>query len=466
MTTPDPRDEQIAELKKQLAERDARIAQLEKLVEQLRVEIERLRRGKRQAAPYSRDKCTAEAKRPGRKAGSGPFANRPPPSPLEVSERVAVERPTGCPCGGSLEALGFEEVSNTDIPPAPKPRVTVYRVPICRCRKCGRTVRGVHPDVAPDQYGATAHRLGDRVMAAAHALHYGTGVPVRKVPAVLQELTGVAITQSAITQDALRRAEREVGDEYQKLRDSIQEDAVVHTDDTGWRVNGKPAQLMTFASEDKTVFQIRGQHRNEEVREVLPSDFKGTMVTDRGRSYDAQELDHVRQQKCVFHVRRSIDEVLETKVGKARWFGEKLKALLLGSLQLWHVFQEGDYLRFWIHAPWFKGEITGHLRPRTLEDPDNQRLLDELGWHHDRGNLLRFLDDPSIPPTNNLAERELRPAVIARKVSQCSKNDRGAYAHAAFASVVRTLKRQGAPSIVDALYNKFHSARAPPPSTR
>ena len=65
-------------------------------------------------------------------------------------------------------------------------------------------MRGTAPGLAADQYGATAHRVGPSVMAAAHALHYGVGVPQRKVPGVLQELTGVTITQSALAQDALR----------------------------------------------------------------------------------------------------------------------------------------------------------------------------------------------------------------------------------------------------------------------
>jgi hypothetical protein len=71
--------------------------------------------------------------------------------------------------------------------------------------------------------------------------------------------------------------------------------------------------------------------------------------------------------------------------------------------------------------------------------------LNELGWHHERGNLLRFLHEPAvIEPTNNLAERALRPAVIARKVSHCSKNERGASTFAAFKSVIGTLKRAAA----------------------
>ena len=59
-----------------------------------------------------------------------------------------------------------------------------------------------------------------------------------------------------------------------------------------------------------------------------------------------------------------------------------------------------------------------------MPDPSNQHLLDDLRWRHAHGDLLRFLDDPRIEPTNNRAERALRPVVIARKVSQCSKNKR------------------------------------------
>jgi transposase len=87
--------------------------------------------------------------------------------------------------------------------------------------------------------------------------------------------------------------------------------------------------------------------------------------------------------------------------------------------------------------------LTEHLTPRKLSDADNQRLLNELGWHHQRGNLVRFLEDPSIPPTNNAAERALRPAVIARKVSHCSQTEGGARAFSAFCSVIRTAVKQG-----------------------
>jgi transposase len=108
-------------------------------------------------------------------------------------------------------------------------------------------------------------------------------VPFRKVPAILKELTGITVTQSALTQDALKQSEGPVGQAYEQLRAKIKDAPFVHTDDTGWRTAGRPAQLMVFETDEETVFQIRPQHRNEEVREVIPSDYAGVMVTDRGR---------------------------------------------------------------------------------------------------------------------------------------------------------------------------------------
>ena len=104
-------------------------------------------------------------------------------------------------------------------------------------------------------------------------------------------------------------------------------------------------------------------------------------------------------------------------------------------------------------------EVSHHLRDRPLSDRDNGRLQNELGWHDDRGNLLRFLDDGGIEPTNNRAERALRGAVIARKVSHCSKNETGADAFSAFTSVIRTLARHGGDqSAVDGLCGVFSGA--------
>ena len=389
-------------------------ASLTATVKELRRQLAAAQRsGKRQAAPFSKGRRTDKPRRPGRKPGMGNFSYRKPPSPDELSGPpvdVSVDD-DNCPgCGGVLEQEGVDVAYVTDIPAMPRPQVTEYRVQICRCVSCGRRVRGRHRDVGPDQYGASAHRVGRRVMAAAHVLHYGVGIPVRRVPVVLRALTGVELSQSAITQDALRRVQGAVGDAYQRLRESVRESAVVHTDDTGWRVDGEGAFLMAFETEDAMVYQVRGRHRNEEVREVVPGDYGGVMVTDRGRSYDAQALSGVRQQKCLAHVLRSISEVVETKRGRGRSFGKRLSGLLREAMELRQSYRRGEASDYVAETERLRREVSYHLRDRPMPDRDNGRLQNELGWHDDRGNLLRFLDDPGIEPTNNRAERALRGA--------------------------------------------------------
>ena len=83
------------------------------------------------------------------------------------------------------------------------------------------------------------------------------------------------------------------------------------------------------------------------------------------------------------------------------------------------------------------------LRDRVLSDADNQRLLDGIGRQHDCGLVLLFLERPEIEPTNNRAERGLGGAVIARKVSHCSKNERGAGIYEAMKTVTATLALRG-----------------------
>jgi len=238
-----PRDD----LRKQLEEREAEVVDLHDRLEQAQRENDRLRQENEQlrqelkaagrGKTKGQSKRKAKRKRPGRKAGKGPFTFRSAPPSAAASEppvevKVTI---TQCPCcGGDLRWERTDPVTVTDMPEPPQPEVKSYAVEVRRCERCGQRVRGQHPDVAPDQYGATAHRVGPRVKAAAHVVHYGMGVPVRKVPAILREFTGIRITQSALTQDALKRAEGVIGNAYQELRDGVATAPVVYTDDTGW----------------------------------------------------------------------------------------------------------------------------------------------------------------------------------------------------------------------------------------
>ena len=432
--------------------------------QELRAKVECLsREKKRQAAPFSRGTRAKQPKRPGRKPGQGTFSFRQAPRPEEISE-PPVDVPItleSCPdCGSKLAEQRVDLAYVTDLPPMPRPKVTQYRVWVCRCTGCGRQVRGQHPDLAPDQYGATAHRVGKRGMAAAHTLHYQIGLPVRKVPAVLQSLVGLRLTQGAISQDALRWAKGTVGATYQGLCSSVRDSSAVYTDDTGWKVGGENAHLMAFDTDQATVYQVRSRHRHQEVQEVVPQDYQGVMVTDRGRSYEDKSFRRVKQQKCLAHLQRTLSDVLARKKGRARDLAERARELLRLAVELWEEYHWGSREEFDNWVPEVRLAMSYHLRDRPLKDQDNQKLLRILRHYHQRGDLLRFLDQPEVEPTNNRVERRLRPAVIARKVFQCSKTWLGAYAFAAFTSVIQTLLKKGTPSsVVEALVDLFRHPR-------
>src|ERR671914_1136898 len=152
-----------------------KLIELEASVQDLRGEVDRLtREKKRQAAPFSKGTRVRQPMRPGRKPGQGTFSFRQTPRPEEITQppvAVPVTLEAGPGCGGKLKEHRMDFAYVTELPPRPRPRVTQYQVWVCRCLRCGRRVRGEHPDLAPDQYGATAHRLGPRAMATAHALH-------------------------------------------------------------------------------------------------------------------------------------------------------------------------------------------------------------------------------------------------------------------------------------------------------
>lgn len=448
----------IVELEKQVASLEKKVAESEKQVRELIAKL-----GGRRAS-HSKGKGYGPHRKPGRKAGQGPFTRRGEPATSDVKRCVnAPVMAPRCPrCGGAWRRR-TETASTTDAP-EPRPVVTVFEVEVCECEDCGVVVRGEHPELPPAQRGATAHRIGTRAKAAAHALHYGIGVPRQQVPAVLKELTGVSITQSALTQDALKRAEQ-LQPAVAQLRKDVVSDTSVNTDDTGWRIGGTPAFMMNFNNRDTSVVQIRYQHRSNEVLEVIPATYTGVVGTDRGVAYDARVFDTVKQQKCNGHIIRNVNEAMERQDEANRWFGRDLVETLRRAMRLRrdHLAGVVDELGFALAGCDLNEELSRLLRPRSLADPDNQRLLDGLGWHQRRGNLLRYLEDPRIEPTNNSSERDLRGSVKARKVSHCSKNARGANATAAHLSLILTIRRRlKGSSLVNALIDLFQTGLAPP----
>ena len=430
--------------------------QLEKCIEELK------RANARSATPFSKGKSKPKNQRKksgrkGRKNGDkGEFKRREEPEPKENDqvERITAEFDQAdqslkngvCPeCGKALE-IQIENASTIDTPTDPVRLIKIFEVPVARCT-CGFCQRGEHPELAQGQHGATAHRTGPNIKAMGLALHYEFGVTLRKVPAILESLNGISISQSAITQCALKLGNEggAIAELAEQNRQKIAGSDYVYTDDTGWKIDGTIAYLMGFGTKDTAYYQIRHHHRAKEVAEVINESFDGILITDRSPTYDAKRFADLDKQKCLSHILENLSKLEKKKKGPAKVFARKLKELLRRMFDLWHQQRDGTVTtdQYQKEGEKLTAELEKLLTDRQLKDPDNNSMLYELGRQEDEGNLTRFLQDPNIEPTNNFAERLLRPAVIARKVSQCSKNELGANAYAAFKGVFTTWKLRG-----------------------
>ena len=146
------------------------IAQVKVLVEEnarQKKRIEQLERQvKRHVAPHGRETPKADPKPPGRRAGQGTFSFKHTPARDKVTRLIDVEPANICPaCQTPLDGTAYK----TDLAwitelPRVQPEITQYNVPVTTSPACGKDVRLEHPDLCSSQRGATAHRLGKRLV--------------------------------------------------------------------------------------------------------------------------------------------------------------------------------------------------------------------------------------------------------------------------------------------------------------
>jgi hypothetical protein len=187
------------------------------------------------------------------------------------------------------------------------------------------------------------------------------------------------------------------------------------------------------------------------VETILGTDYAGVLVSDCFLAYDPLTC---AQSKCVGHLLRRCKELQEMKSGRAVQFTRDLAYLLRAASTLKE--RRGQLSEHGYQVACGRLEAAlDRLLARNLTDPDNARFAKTL--RKQRPRLLTFLYHDAVPPTNNAAERELRPAVVVRKTGGCNRTDAGAEAHAILASVLRTCQKQGFDP-VEVLKYVLHSA--------
>ena len=447
---PNPKDQQIAELKEQLSQaleiiqkQQKQIERLQEMVQQEQAELEYLKRiGKRQATPFARRHWVEKPKRPGRKAGKGKFAHRELPKVLKISETKEARLP-GCPaCGSKLRAVRKHEQFVTDIPVV-EVKTTHFVTYSGFCGACQKRVRSQHPEQISHATGAAGVMVGPRAKALAADLKHRLGVSYGKVSEVLNDAFGLQVSRSGWCQadQKLAHSARPV---YEELLDAIRQCSVVNADETGWRIGTLSAWLWVFTHRDVTVYTIRANRSSDVVLDILGVHFAGILTSDGHLAYDDGRLKDWLKQQCLSHLLRDLKEMNETKTGRAVHFARQATGLLQEALALKRQKPTLPPRTFSRQAHSLEARLDRLITAsRRFSDPDNARFAKRLRKH--RPHLLRFLYVENLEPTNNLAERMLRPAVITRKTNGCNRTQNGAVAHSVLSSVLVTCHQHSLP---------------------
>ena len=456
----DPRDQRIAKLEAQLRERDQLIAALQGKVQRLEEELEKTKRaGKRQATPFARKKRAAKPKRPGRKKGQGKFSYRRKPAPEEVKETKKALLDCCPDCGGPLTQRKEHEQFVVDIPPV-EPEITRYVTYSGHCSCCQRRVRSRHPEQISDASGAAGVIVGPRAKAMAADMKHRFGLSYGKVCDLLDDAFGLRVSRGGWCQADMRLADQALP-VYEELVETLRESAVVHADETGWRIGTLSAWLWVFTNRETTVYTIRHSRGHEVVVDILGAEFAGVLNSDCFLAYDAKALNDWLKQKCVAHLLRNLSEIEASKTRGAVRFARNVTALLRETLRLKAEKPDLPGKTFTKRATVLEEQLDQLIHERRqFTDPDNARFAKRLRKH--REHLLRFLYVDELDATNNQAERQLRPAVITRKTTGCNRVAGGAEAHSILASVLVTCHQRAIP-ILDFLV-ELQRASANPPS--
>jgi transposase len=417
----------------------ATIEQLKSDNEALKMKLEKGRKpptnSSNSSQPPSRDQ-KPNAPKDRRKCRHGPPHGHAKHEREFVAEpdHVVEVRPQVCEeCRGDLSMeIGFLAAVNqiTELPEA-KAEVIEVRQYEVKCPGCG------HKQTAEPPAGLEmARTFGARLEATVVYFRQEQHMSYIRTESALRDLHGVKISPGGIDkimQRAGRHAERHMG----PIQNEIQQSKVIHSDETGSRVDGQNWWQWVFCSATAVLHVIRSNRSVDVIKEVMADHFAEAWVSD---CYSAQmKAPSGERQLCLAHQLRNLQAVVDRYPGS--FWPRAMQALFRSAV---HSYNRRDHLS----PPEFQAQvqrierICNRLLKRPLEQPEAKRLFKR--YHKYRNCLFVFLHRTDVSPTNNVSERYLRPSVVHRKVMGCFRSGWGARAYAALASVIATAALTGA----------------------
>jgi transposase len=359
------------------------------------------------AAPL-RPKRPPRGKRRGAQHGH-PGAHRALLPPEQVDD-LQLHRPLCCPhCHADLptslpECAPAERRQIVEVP-AVRPQVTEHQLLCVQCPHCAVPVRASMPADTPP--GA----FGPNLLALVALLHGRFRLSEREVRSLLDDLFGIDMALGSVAA-ACQTVSTALQPAYQQVQQALAGQKVANADETGWKQAGQRRWLWVAVSGICTVFRV-ATGRNQAALSALLGGFQGVLGSDRLSTYDVWPV--ARRQLCWAHLKRNITWFSEREGRVQAWAAQLLKQVA-ALFTYWHQFRSGAIDR---------RELGRRLEPvqqqmhalleqgQQLPLPKAVRFSNELleRWRA----LWAFLYVEGVEPTNNAAERALRPAVLWRK---------------------------------------------------
>jgi len=363
----------------------------------------------------------------------------------ETPDVIIDHYPPACTaCGAALTAATATDHVARQVFDLPEPRpllVTEHRAHGCRCAGCGIETRAVFPEgvAAPVQYG---QRVGAFVL---YLLHYQL-LPEKRLAALMADLFGVKLvtaTIARISQDCARRFQGFAD----VVRDRVADAPVKHMDETGFRIGGKTQWLHIASTIWLTFYRVSPK------RGSLLAQVTGIVVHDHWKPY--YTLGGVLHGLCNAHHLRELKALVE--IEKEDW-ARKMQRLLRRACHATNLARERGVLlkpslialierRY--DAILVQGLAFHDAQPALAKAKHRGRPPRRVGHNlllrlsSRKHDVLRFLTDPRVPFTNNLAERDGRMMKLRQKISGGFRSEDGAKDFAVIRSVLSTARKQG-----------------------
>jgi transposase len=337
-------------------------------------------------------------------------------------------------CAGCGEEIAessqtlMERYDKIDIPPI-KPIITRVERYGCKCEGCGQQQIA---DVAVGMESGSP--FGERIAALVTTMRYSHGISYRRMQQMMSEIFGIEISEGAIA-NILSRVKEQLGTEVERIHEAIQNSRLVCSDETSARVNGKNQWEWVFQNDQVCFHIIRPSRGADVIREVMGEHQPEVWVSDL---YSAQKTHPAAAwQVCLAHQLRDCQYGIEAG---DEIFSGRMKKLLLRAFVLQRRWADLAQTTRYQYRCRLERDLDAALALLPIQE-DGVRL--QKRYLELRENLFLFLDDPTIPPTNNASEQALRWSVIFRKITNGFRSNWGRDLFAMIRSIVNTGRRQG-----------------------